>query len=456
MRSRLVIVFFLFAAIAAVTPAFAQRLINKATPGPELNLPSADKLFHAAKVRMDTIALLDQARVIKSMDATADGAHWYVVDEFAHWQSITIDGHRVARQFHEIPSSGTRLSPNGDYMVWTGQMHAFTTEGFDSTTTYLYHDTSLVDRYLSEYPSIEFSRSGERWAALLPYANEMQKGDRDFVVVDGLLRRKNYVLPHQFSFSHDEQHWAYRSTDGLNERFITDQSDTAITLYRRPPTTNTVWDPTIWRYTPDVSYYHKQLEGRDYDFDFEHVAKVYHTAYSSLAADTARFYVNYKEKNQGMHRWISDVLIDDSGKHIVYFAADPAIKVRTPTTHERSAVVVYDGKIIGGPFPGSSRLFLSPSGEHVAYSLDVPSAKFFLDKKVFAHTSAILDAVWSGDEKKLAFVALGEHGKTFVVANGKRSPLFEEIGRIAFTKDGRAIQFVGIQNGRVIHVMQSL
>jgi len=453
MNSRLVLIAF-FLLISAT--AGAQRLVNRATGDGESNLPPADKLFTPARVIEDTIYLLDQAHNVKHMDANPDGSHWYVVDHFANWQTITIDGHRVARQFHEIPVNGTRLSPNGDYFVWTGLMHAFTTEGFDSTTTYLYHDTSLIGRYLSDYPEIEFSRSGERWAALLPYANEMQKGDRDFVIVDGLLRHRNVTMPHQFSFSHDEQHWAYRGTEGIEEKFVSDRSDTAFTLYRRQTNTKSNWDPTIWRYTPDVNFLHRKLEGRDYDFDFAYVAKVYRTAFSSLARDTARFYVNFNGKNQGMYRWITDVLMDDSGKHIAYFAADPAITVRHATTNERPAVVVLDGKVFAGPFPGVSRLFMSPSGKHVAYSLDYALAKFYLDKNIFAKTGSIFDAVWSQDEKKLAIVAAGEHDKVFVMAGGKRSPLFEQIGRVAFSKDGKSIEFVGIRNGRVLHVKQQL
>ena len=120
------------------------------------------------------------------------------------------------------------------------------------------------------------------------------------------------------------------------------------------------------------------------------------------------------------------------------------------------AVVVYDGKVFAGPFPGIAVLFMSPSGKHLAYSLNLRSSKFYLDKKVYAKTSAVTDAVWSPDESHLAIIVVGEHGKLFVAANGKRSPLFEHIGRVGWSRDGRHVEFVGILNGKVIEVRQSL
>ncbi|HWF44168.1 MAG TPA: hypothetical protein VG537_05970 [Candidatus Kapabacteria bacterium] len=442
----------------------AQRIVNIAKPQPLPPGPDPGKLFHPAPVEEHTIYSLDLARTVKLMSATPDGSHWYVVDEFANWQTITIDGHPFSKQFHEISAAATRLSPNGNYLIWTGLLRAFTHEGFDSTTAYVYKDTSLVGNFISDYPVVEFSRTGRQWAELLPYAYETQKGDRDFVIVDGKVVHKNEVYPHQFSFSHDEDHWAYRATDGLTEKLVTDASDTSIVLYKRPiPQKNFIWDPTVWRYTSDVQY-RNVIEGRDYDFDFVHVAKKLRTAYSSRSADTVRTYINYDGYNQGLYRWINEIHMDDSGRHIAYFAADPAISRVTDSSDEHRAVVVYDGKVVAGPYPGVSNLFLSSSGKHYAYTLSPDCAfcgtagipKFYIDRKLAYRTNKVINCVWSPDESKTALVIVGEHGKLFVAAGGKRSPLFEQIGQVAWTPDGRHVEFVGVSNGKVIVVKQAL
>jgi protease II len=141
-------------------------------------------------------------------------------------------------------------------------------------------------------------------------------------------------------------------------------------------------------------------------------------------------------------------------RHIAYVACDP--KITRKSTQERRAVVVYDGNIFAGPFPSLTVLFMSPSGKHLAYSLDLASSKFYLDKKVLAKTSTVIDAAWSPDESKLAFIGAGEHGKFFVAVDGKRSPLFERIGRLGWSADGTRVEFTGVSNGKVITVRQSL
>jgi hypothetical protein len=435
--------------------SLSQHLANAVPDSLTGKIGSAEKLFRVARVEQDTVYHLDQARAVKQMDAMPDGSLWYVVDEFAHWQYITIDGQPFPTRYHDISATGTRISPKGDHLIWTGLMHATTRRDLDSTTAYLYQDTSLLFQQVSDYPELEFSRSGDHWAGTLPSAYTGQTGDRDLIIVDGHVVHKNEPLPHRFSFSHDERHWAYRSTKGLLENLVTDRTDSAVLLYRWPfPSDSSTYDATIWRYTPDVNWNHKRLEGRDYDFDFKHVARVNRTAYSSLSGDTSRTYVNFNGHNQGLYRWAAQFLMDDSGQHLAYFACDPAI------THkggdERRAVVVYDGSVYAGPFPGVILLFMSPSGKHIAYSTSLESKKLYLDKKVLAKTSAVVDAAWSPDESKLAFVAAGEHGKYFVVAEGKRSPLFEQIGHIGWSADGKYVLFTGVSNGRVIKVKQSL
>ena len=434
--------------------AQAQHLVNIATMPPQKGV-GAENLFRLAHVTLDTLYKLDEARAVKQMDATPDGSRWYVVDEFAHWQYITIDGHPFPTRYHEIAATGTRISPNGNYFLWTGLIHAYTQYDFDSTTADFYEDTSLLFHAVSDYPLLEFSRSCEHWAAILPAANASQKAPGDFVLVDGKEVRQGATYPHQFAFSHDEQHWAYRTTDGLNERLMTDRSDSAMFMYKWPtPSATSTYDATIWRYTPDVTVNHKLFEGRDYDYGFEHVARVEKTAYSSLAADTLRYYVNFNGHNQGLYRWVNELLIDSTGQHIAYFACDP--KVRKKGQDERRGVVVYDGTIVGGPYPGVTALYMSPSGKHIAYTLDLASKRFYLDKKVLARTSTVVDAVWSPDEKHLAFIAAGEHGKFFVACDGKRSPLFERIGRIGWSADGKTIEFVGEIDSKVIEVKMAL
>jgi hypothetical protein len=433
----------------------SQQLINIPTaPLPGKDEPT-EKLFRPAHVEADTLYHLDEARTLRQMDATPDGSEWYVVDEFAHWQYITIDGRPFPERYHDISGTGTHITPNGDHLIWIGLMHAFTSKGFDSTMSFLYEDTSLLCKVVSDYPELEFSTSGKHWAALLPSAFTGQTGDRDLIVLDGRIVHKNDPVPHQFSFSHNEQHWAFRSTDLMKEDLVTDRTDSATLLFNWPyPTETSTYDATIWRYTPDVLGTHRRPEGRDFDFEFANVARVNKTAYSSLSKDTSHMYVNFKGHNQGLYRWVSELLMDSSGQHVAYLACDPSITQKGQD--DRRSVVVYDGNVVAGPFSGATLLFMSPSGKHIAYSLDLESSKFFLDKTVLAKTSAVVDAVWSPDESKLAYVVSGSHGRYFVVADGKRSQLFEQIGHIGWSKDGKFVEFTGIINGRVMKVKQSL
>jgi len=417
---------------------------------------NTEALFPLAHFDENTIYSLEEARTVQQFDAMPDASHWYVVDEFAHWQYITIDGQPFPDRYHEISSTGTRLSPNGDFLIWTGLMHNFTIHGFDSTMTYLHKDTGFIGNWVGDYPTLEFSHSGEHWAEMIPRANYAQQGHRDIVLVDGrVVHEGDQWLHPEFSFSHDENHWAYRTTQGLIENLITDGSDKPIFLYKSSaPSQSSTYDATVWRFTPDVSLDHKMLEGRDYDFQFSHVAHVNKTAFSSKASDTMHTFVNFKGRNEGLYRWTTQFLMDDSGEHLAYLAADPGLPLHGGD--ERRAVVVYDGNVFAGPFPGINLLFMSPSGKHIAFSLTTDNPKFYLDKKIVAKTSEIVNVNWSPDESKIAFVAAGRHGKFFVVAGGKRSGLFEEIGRVGWSADGKSVQFAGIRNGKVIHVTQSV
>ena len=410
---------------------------------------TADQLFPPGRVEQKQLFQLDPARDIKLFDATPDASHWFVISEFANWQRITIDGKPIDQNFHEISTDASRISPNGQYIIWTGLLHAVTHDGFDSSSAFVYHGDSLIAQYVADYPSLQFSHSGNRYAVMLPYAYQRQQGDRDITIVDDKVVLKNEVYPHQFSFSHDEKEWAVRSSDGENERLINSVGKSFL-LYKRKSDPNGVqWDPTIWRYTPDVTDFAGGLPGRDYDLHFAHEARQYRTAYSSLSKDTARTWIQYNGKRHDLYRWVNNLVIDTAGHHIAYFACDPSVTHTGPNENEHKSDVVYDGKIVAGPYPELARLFLSPSGNHIAYTLGKNEATFYIDKKVVAKTSQIVRCVWSPDEKKVAYVAVGAHDKYFVVVNGRRSPLCEFIGRVAWDPKGKFVEFAGITNAKL-------
>jgi hypothetical protein len=417
---------------------------------------TADQLFPPGRVEQRQVFQLDAARSIRLFDATPNASHWLVISDFANWQRITIDGRPIEKDFHEISTDATRISPNGSYVIWTGLLRAFTRDGFDSTTAFVYHGDSLVAHYVADYPMLQFSRTGARYAVLLPYAYQKQKGDRDLVIVDDSTAVRNEVYPHQFAFSHDETQWGVRSSDGETERLITSEGKSFVLYKHKSDPNGTQWDPTIWRYTPDVKDFAGGLPGRDFDMHFTGVARQYRTAYSSLSKDTARTWIQFGGKRHDLYRWINNVVIDTAGRHIAYFACDPSVTHSGEAQNEHKSDVVYDGKIVAGPYPELSRLFLSPSGKHIAYTLGKNEAEFYLDTKLQSHTSQVVRCVWSPDEKKIAYVAVGEHDKYFVVVNGKRSPLCEFIGRVAWDPKGRFVEFAGVTNARVTHFRMPL
>lgn len=417
---------------------------------------TADLLFPPGKVEQKLVFQLDPARDIKLFDATPDARHWFVISSFANWQRITIDGRPIDKDFHEISTEASRISPNGEYVVWTGLLRGFTRDGFDSTTAYVYRGDSLVAQFVADYPSLQFSRTGARYAVLLPYAYQKQTGDRDLVIVDDSVVANGQVYPHQFSFSHDEKDWAFRTSDGKNERLVNNDGKSFLLYTRRTDAKGFQWDPTIWRYTPDVKDFASGLPGRDYDLRFAHVARQYRTAYSSLSKDTARTWVQYDGKRHALYRWVNNLTIDTGGHHIAYFACDPSVTRSGPEANEHKSDVVYDGKIVAGPYPELSRLFLSPSGKHIAYTLGKNEAEFYLDAKLNSKTSQVVNCVWSPDEKKIAYVAVGAHDKLFVVVNGKRSPLCEFIAHVAWDPRGKFVEFAGITNARLMHFRMPL
>ena len=100
------------------------------------------------------------------------------------------------------------------------------------------------------------------------------------------------------------------------------------------------------------------------------------------------------------------------------------------------------------------------SGKHYAYTLyrgcvlcgHKEIGKFYVDKKLQARTSQVLRCVWSPDEKRTALVVSGEHDKVFVAIGKQRSPLYEHIGRVGWTADGKTVRFTAVRNGKVLAV----
>ncbi len=431
---------------------------EKGPDSPELNFPEA-------LTDHPLLAELDPARPVLHLDATPNGSTWMAVDGFAHWASMVVNGYRIAKEYHEIPAATAQIitsdgstrngstsdgsTSNGSHAIWAAEMHVATKQGFDSTIIDVYQDTNIIGTFIGDSPDLQISGSGRHWAMLIPYASAAQQGLRDVVLIDGKIVSNGDPWPHRFSFSHDETQWAFRSTNGIDEKLITSKGK--FDLYKWNPN----WDATIWRYTPDVRYRTEALQGRDYDFDFEHIARINRTAYSQKSQDTARSYMNYNGKSYGLYRWITEVQMDSSGKHVAFLACDPAVHARGDSD-ERRGIVFYDGKTYAGPFHGVSRLFMSPSGEHLSYSTDVATGEFYHDKKLIGKTGRVLTCLWSPDESHIAFASVGSHDKVYVVVGGKRSQLFEKIGRIGWTADGSAVEFVGLANGKLFRVHQPL
>lgn len=402
-----------------------------------------------------TLAELDLARPVVYMDALPDGSKWFVIDKFGPIQSMLLNGKRIERTFNNIPFTTAQFSPNSEYIIWMGLDRIYTEKGFDSTITNIYRNDSLVGSYLADYGSLEFSRTGAHWGAILPFANVLQTSARDFAVADGKVLGYGEDHPRQFSFNHDETKWAYRTTKGKEERLLT--SDGPQTLFVRleeESIYSTKIDSTILRFTPDVSYHGLILEGRDYDFGFEHVGQLRKTSFDPAHTDTARSYFFYNSKAQQPYRWLSNILIDSSGKHTAYFACDPQQEKLGAQRDERRAVMVYDGKVIVGPFAKAGRLLMSASGKHLVFSTDIAKGLIYLDTKPIIKSEQLQNCVWSQDESRIALVATGTHGKAFVIVNGKRSREYEKIGHLAFSADKKYVMYVALLNGKLERVKQ--
>src|SRR6476660_3417733 len=139
--SRILPVLLLFAGLMANSAA-AQEL--EQSPVPELSYPKA-------KVTETEVSTLDIGRRIRTFDAAPDGSNWLVVDKFGQWESIVINGERYPTEYHLIPVTTARVSPNGKYSIWIGLQRAFTDDGFNSTLATLFKNSDSINAFTSDY-----------------------------------------------------------------------------------------------------------------------------------------------------------------------------------------------------------------------------------------------------------------------------------------------------------------
>jgi hypothetical protein len=417
--------------------------------------------YPLAKITENELYEFDVARPVKHFDALPDGSNWFAVDEFALMQTMIIRGNRFEKRFNEIPEATARFSPAGDYLIWMGLERSFDSKGFNTTTTTVYRsnlDSPVPDSIrslTSDYNSLYISNSGRHWAATLPAANVYQKGLRDVVLIDGVIAAKGNPLPGMFSFDKKEEGWAYRSTDGRDENLVTQYS--VQKLYTRSKTNPYVEspDPIVYQFTPDIKTSPYQLESRDYEFDYRYPAQLYKTSYFPSRQDTAHMYMIFSGKRQPNFRWINNIQIDTGGKHLVYFACDTTGERSGLVRNDKNGVVVEDGKIIAGPYEEMGKLFLSPSGKNIAWSAKKNGIiGLYLNGKKIGIVGESVNFYWSPDEKKIAYLTTDERGRGFVVAEGKRSPSYDRIGRVGWSSDNKTVEFCAIKYNKLEQVRQ--
>jgi hypothetical protein len=423
---------------------------------------SAVDKYPEAKVIQKELYEFDVARPVKHFDALPDGSDWFAVDEFGLLQTIIVRGTRYEKRFNEIQPQTAKFSPKGDFLIWMGLERSYDEKGFNTTKTTVYKMTKKSDQpdtigaYTSDYNSLSFSKSGRHWIAILPAAKSDQIGLRDIVMIDGLIQSKNYPRPGMFSFDRDEKLWAYRSTDGADENLVT--TFAVNKMYTRKVKNQMLPspDPVIFHYTPDLKNSSGMLESRDYDFDFPHEAQVFKTSYFLDRQDTNHQYVIFNGKREPNFRWISQIQIDTAGTHIAYFACDTLGDTFHAIKNEKHGVLVEDGKIIAGAYDETGRVFISPSGKNLVWTASNRNeASLFYNGKKVGDVGNYIDMKWSPDEKKFAYITTTEKGKPFVVTGGKRSEVFDSIGRIAFSPDDKSIEYCAIKYNKLLHIKQS-
>jgi hypothetical protein len=415
--------------------------------------------YKEARIKQTKFYELDPARTVVHFDATPDGSHWFAVDKFGLRNQIVINGKREDTEFNEIPVATAQLSPDGKTFVWMGLERSYDEQGFNTTTTHLYEHHSnkltLEGKYTADYNSLQFFPKFGKWIAILQAANNVnQKGDKDLIIENGKVIAKGEPSPRMFSYDTTGTKWAYRSTDKTKENLITSSGKQLIYERLTPNPYIPSDDPTVFHFTPDIVMFSAILDGRDYNFGFRNTAELYKTNYKSSAVDTTRSYIVFKNKKQPLFKWISNVSMDTAGRTIAYLASDPDEFTKVKRD-DKKGVVVRDGKIIAGPYKGVGRLFMSPSGKRIAYTAAaVDHYDLYLDGKIVGPVGEFVDVIWSRDEKRLAFVTMDGRGKMSVIANGKRSPLYDRIGRIGWLEKGNGLEYVALRNTSLQKVLQ--
>lgn len=434
-------------------------VLGLSTVHAQINFEGEEKPVYSklpeGKASEQVIMPLDAAREVVAIDATPSGSNWLLIDKFGLSQSIILNGKRFDRDFSEIPPITAQLSPNGKYAVWMGLMRNYTYQGFDSTVTSIYRDTVFQGDYVSEYNQLYFSRSGNHWAALLPYANTLQQGDRDLAIMDGKVISKGEGKPSQFSFTSDESSWMYRGSTDRIEKLVTPELARIIKQrFKIQKAIAPNADSVVLRFSPDIFMRGGIPDPRDYETGRDNTVRLFRTSFDSKLRDTTHSYITFHGKTEPMFRWISNVLMDTNGKHVFYLACDPHMdSVQKKNRDERRSVVVMDGKVIAGPYPSIDALFVSPSGKH--YAFYTGGGEFYLDNKRVPGVTKVLNCNWSPDESRLAMQALAPNGKVTVLANGHKSADYLKIGRIGWTDDGKNVQYIAVQNSKLLKVTQN-
>lgn len=403
----------------------------------------------------------DPARPVVHFDATPDGSLWFAVDGFAQVKNMIISGTRMSKEFNEIPLATAQMDPSGRYIIWMGLVRNIDLDGFNMTQTELYKayksgnapQNDSLGTYTADYNSIAFSRDGAHWAAMLPRANVKQEGLRDLVLLDGVLISKDRQSPRTFSFGKGTDTWAFRANDETHEYLVTKSGEQIVAIHDRNPYARQ--DEAIIRFfSSDNIALGGIVEGLDYNNKFSNAAALYKTSYRSSHRDSARHYVIFRNKILKPHRWINNISIDTAGQHIAYFGADPGW---VPKGDERKGVVVSDGTVIAGPYASTSLLFMSPSGKHLAWTVkEGEKMKLYYDKKLVGDVGAGMKMIWSKDEKQYAYVTANARGKSIVFAGGKESTPYDRTGRLAFSADGKSLEFVGLRASKLYQVKMKL
>jgi hypothetical protein len=417
-----------------------------------------------AKVIQTMVYEFDPSRPVIHFDANPSGSLWFAVDKFGLRQDMIVAGKRIPISFNTIEFQTAQMSPDGNQLVWMGLERSYDSLGYNMTTTHIFEHTlrdgrieeRSVGKYTADYNTLQFFPQNRTWAAILPAANKVtQQGDKDLVLINGDIVSKNEPEPRMFAFDSTGKRWAYRSNRGQEEFLITSEGKKF--LYRTTNTNPMLPSdlPSVMRFSPDIKLFNVLLDGRDYDFDFRAAATMFKTTYLTSRQDTAQMYLIFQGQKQPLFHWITNIVIDSSGKNIAYFAADPKT-YQTQTSRVNNAVVVHNGKITAGPFMGANRLFLSPSGNKTAYSVIVDSVyKLYLDGKFIGECGEYSEIIWR-NESVAAYVTITDRKKLYVVAGKKRSPLYDRIGRVGLTKDGKALEYLALRNNILYKVQQSL